>query len=195
MKRRLLAQVLVLTVFLTASCTTLTARLAAIPTSTPTPTYAPTPTTIGAEPEPMVPCPASVRCEDRGFATALDSAGSVGYCIFDDNTACEEWSYYRNECGRASPSSYDFYDELTGSVTRVNETLSRDGSVTHVEADYCISRGWLVRPDKQKLVNHLVQYYISEAGELVETYRVDVKDISCCDALRPSPQDSVYMCE
>jgi putative hemolysin len=45
--------------------------------------------------------PASENCTQQGgrieIRTATDSS-QIGFCIFSDNSECEEWSYFRNEC-------------------------------------------------------------------------------------------------
>ena len=46
--------------------------------------------------------PASAYCEDQGYkleiVTAEDGSQS-GLCIFPDGSSCDEWAYYRGECG------------------------------------------------------------------------------------------------
>ena len=65
------------------------------------PTLAPT----GA-PQADMPNPASAYCVDQGYRseirTAADGSQS-GVCIFPDGSECDEWAYFRGECG-ASPS-------------------------------------------------------------------------------------------
>jgi putative hemolysin len=45
--------------------------------------------------------PASAYCEEQGFKmetrTAQDGS-QYGVCMFEDDTECEEWAYYRGEC-------------------------------------------------------------------------------------------------
>lgn len=52
--------------------------------------------------------PASVYCEQNGnkyeIQTAADGSQS-GVCIFPDGSTCDEWDYYRGECGPATPIS------------------------------------------------------------------------------------------
>jgi putative hemolysin len=59
----------------------------------------------GVTPTPGLPNPASAYCADQGYAseirTAADGSQS-GVCIFPDGTHCDEWAYFRNECGPAS---------------------------------------------------------------------------------------------
>jgi putative hemolysin len=55
---------------------------------------------------PNMPNPASVHCEQNGnkleIQTAADGSQS-GVCIFPDGSTCEEWAYFRGECGPAAP--------------------------------------------------------------------------------------------
>jgi hypothetical protein len=60
---------------------------------------------------------------------------------------------------------------------------------------FCTLKGNIFNSDKQKLVNHLIGYYISQGGKLIKTYRADVMDISCCGSLKPKLSNSFYICE
>jgi putative hemolysin len=55
-------------------------------------------------PQTNLPNPASVFCIEQGFKseirTAADGSQS-GVCIFPDGSECDEWAYYRGECGPA----------------------------------------------------------------------------------------------
>lgn len=45
--------------------------------------------------------PASAYCEEQGFKLELRTAqdgSQYGVCMFEDDSECEEWSYYRGEC-------------------------------------------------------------------------------------------------
>jgi putative hemolysin len=50
--------------------------------------------------------PASVFCEEKGgkveIRTAADGS-QQGFCLFTDGTECDEWAYYRAECGPGTP--------------------------------------------------------------------------------------------
>jgi putative hemolysin len=54
------------------------------------------------QPQPDMPNPASVYCEENGgkleIRTDEETGGQVGYCIFPDGSECEEWAYFRGEC-------------------------------------------------------------------------------------------------
>jgi putative hemolysin len=51
-----------------------------------------------------MPNPASVYCEQNGnnleIRTAADGSQS-GVCVFPDGSTCDEWAYFRGECGPA----------------------------------------------------------------------------------------------
>jgi putative hemolysin len=53
-----------------------------------------------------LPNPASVYCEEQGYALEMrtSDAGTTGYCIFPDGTECEEWAYSRGECAPGTPA-------------------------------------------------------------------------------------------
>jgi putative hemolysin len=84
MKGKIFTSLLVFA-FVLASCTT--------PEPPPTST-----------PQADMPNPASVYCEEQGnrleIRTAADGSQS-GACIFSDGSECDEWAYYRKECGLA----------------------------------------------------------------------------------------------
>ena len=64
--------------------------------------------TAGTDMPPNMPNPASVYCEQNGnnleIRTADDGSQS-GVCIFPDGSTCDEWAYYRGECGPATQAS------------------------------------------------------------------------------------------
>ena len=46
--------------------------------------------------------PASVYCEEQGHKLEIrkDANGDeAGFCIFEDGSECEEWAFFRGECG------------------------------------------------------------------------------------------------
>ena len=57
---------------------------------------------------PNMPNPASVYCEQNGnkleIQTASDGSQS-GVCVFPDGSTCDEWAYFRGECGLAVQKS------------------------------------------------------------------------------------------
>lgn len=59
-------------------------------------------------PQPNIPNPASAYCEQNGgkleIVTAADGSQS-GQCVFPDGSVCDEWAYYRGECGPATQTT------------------------------------------------------------------------------------------
>ena len=59
-------------------------------------------------PQAGMPNPASVYCTQNGnkleIQTASDGSQN-GICIFPDGSACDEWAYYRGECGPVAQES------------------------------------------------------------------------------------------
>jgi putative hemolysin len=59
-------------------------------------------------PQAGMPNPASVYCEQNGNKLEIQTApdGSQnGICIFPDGSTCDEWAYFRGECGLAAQKS------------------------------------------------------------------------------------------
>jgi uncharacterized protein len=55
-----------------------------------------------------MPNPASVYCAQTGNKLEIRTAGDgsqYGVCLFPDGSTCDEWAYYRGECGLAVPQS------------------------------------------------------------------------------------------
>jgi len=53
-------------------------------------------------PQANMPNPASVYCEGKGYRSEIRTASDgsqTGYCIFPDGSECDEWMFYRGECG------------------------------------------------------------------------------------------------
>lgn len=69
-------------------------------TTAPTP---PTPATLPTDLPPAdMPNPASAYCEQQGFDSEIRTAADgsqAGYCLFPDGSECDEWAYFRGECG------------------------------------------------------------------------------------------------
>lgn len=72
--------------------------LSACSTRTPRP---PTPTATATQDTINIANPASAYCEEQGFKLEIRTAqdgSQYGVCMFKDDSECEEWAYYRNEC-------------------------------------------------------------------------------------------------
>ncbi len=59
-------------------------------------------------PQAGMPNPASVYCTQKGNKLEIrtaDDGSQSGVCILPDGSTCEEWAYYRGECGPAAQKS------------------------------------------------------------------------------------------
>jgi putative hemolysin len=75
--------------------------------------------------------PASKFCEDHGGRVELrtQSDGSqAGYCIFPDNSECEEWAYLRGECAPVDLSSI-FTRVITKILNKPNDYVDQEVTV------------------------------------------------------------------
>ena len=55
-------------------------------------------------PQVNMPNPASLYCEENGNTLEIrtaDDGSQSGVCIFPDGSTCDEWAYFRGECGPA----------------------------------------------------------------------------------------------
>jgi putative hemolysin len=55
-----------------------------------------------------LPNPASLFCEQNGNTLEIrtaDDGSQSGVCVFPDGSTCDEWAYYRGECGPVSEAS------------------------------------------------------------------------------------------
>ena len=58
--------------------------------------------------------PASVYCVQSGYTLEIRTStggGQYGVCIFPDGSECEEWAFFRNECGAAYRTLPDINSE------------------------------------------------------------------------------------
>jgi putative hemolysin len=84
--RYILGLTLVLSTLIISGCGAPTAQ----------PTEIPAPTPVG------LPNPASAYCEEQGYTVEMRtdaSGGQYGVCVFPGGNECDEWAYYRGECG------------------------------------------------------------------------------------------------
>jgi putative hemolysin len=97
-------------------------------TACTTPQSQPTPATVSTDiPQANMPNPASVYCEEQGYRVEIRAAADgsqSGYCIFPDGSECEEWAYFRGECGPSVPA------------TETPDTSGYAGWIEYVESHY-----------------------------------------------------------
>lgn len=59
-------------------------------------------------PQGDMPNPASLYCEQNGNTLEIrtaDDGSQSGVCVFPDGSTCDEWAYFRGECGLAAQKS------------------------------------------------------------------------------------------
>src|SRR5512141_835178 len=59
-------------------------------------------------PQAGIPNPAAVYCTQQGNKLEIrtaDDGSQSGICIFPDGGTCDEWAYYRRECGPTTQKS------------------------------------------------------------------------------------------
>jgi len=90
-----------------------------------------------------LPNPASVYCEENGGTLEIredEGGGQVGYCVFEDGSECEEWTFYRGDCkpgdsltpGVGLPNPASAYCEENGGTLEIREDESGG------QVGYCI---------------------------------------------------------
>jgi putative hemolysin len=86
---------------------TFTVVLMAVTACSPLQVQTPEPTATDM-PQVNMPNPASVYCEQNGnrleIQTASDGSQN-GICVFPDGSTCDEWAYFRGECGLVAQES------------------------------------------------------------------------------------------
>ena len=82
-------------------------------------------------PQASIPNPASVYCEQNGnkleIQTAADGSQS-GVCIFPDGSTCDEWAYFRGQCGAAAQDSQEPATAGSGSGPGGSNNSGEDAS-------------------------------------------------------------------
>jgi putative hemolysin len=77
-------------------------------------------------PAPDMANPASVFCEENGYKleirTIADGSQS-GVCVFPDGSECDEWAYFRGECGLATPVNLEATLTTEPSVVATNSNV------------------------------------------------------------------------
>lgn len=75
--------------------------------------------TVTEIPQAGLPNPASVYCEQNGnkleIHTAADGSQS-GVCVFLDGSTCDEWAYFRGECGQIAKMTAKPFATLESTV-------------------------------------------------------------------------------
>ena len=78
--------------------------------------------------------PASVYCTESGYELTFSADGSTGTCKFPDGSMCEEWAFFRGECGQSFS-----YCETHGGKLEVRDSIATcvfSDNSTCPEADF-----------------------------------------------------------
>jgi putative hemolysin len=73
-----------------------------------------------------LPNPAAAYCEQNGYEHEIRSAddgSQSGICVFLDGSTCDEWAYFRGECGPALATT-----EVSGGGPGGSSDTGEDGS-------------------------------------------------------------------
>ena len=78
--------------------------------------------------------PASVYCEEQGYTleSRTDENGAYGVCIFPGGSECEEWAYFRGECGPAAEEGEPTEMPTDATVQVPDPTRARDAALDYV---------------------------------------------------------------
>lgn len=81
-------------------------------------------------PQANMPNPASVYCTQQGNKLEIrtaDDGSQSGICIFPDGSSCDEWAYYRGECGLAGQKTPTLVMTIEA-TTEANDGTGENGS-------------------------------------------------------------------
>ncbi len=136
-----------------------------------TPPTQPTPDSVPSDiPQADMPNPASAYCVEEGYTseirTAADGSQS-GVCIFPDGSECDEWAFFRGECGPADQSgSTSFPTEIP--TPRPMDPADYQGWWTYTHPIYNFSimlpEDWVVEEITtfDPLMNHAINLHSRE---------------------------------
>ena len=91
-----------------------------------------TPEPVATEGTPVnLPNPASAFCEQNGYQLEIRSAedgSQSGICLFPDGSACDEWAYFRGECGPSAQMSPTPAETVTATTQASGDGTGEDAS-------------------------------------------------------------------
>ena len=147
MKNLLLVMIVILGGLLTAACGSgpAPAPTETLPDSVPTSEPETTTTTEPSESPLDMPNPASKFCRDQGYQLEMrtDASGTTGYCVFPDGSECEEWAYYRGECGPADTT----FDSPVGLPNPASQYCQDQGHELEMRTEANGTAGYCIFPD------------------------------------------------
>jgi putative hemolysin len=149
---------------------TLTVILIAL-TSCTTPLTQPTPDSVPTDiPQADMPNPASAHCVEQGFRSEIRTiadGSQTGVCIFPDGSECDEWAYYRGECGPTNQSGSPSSPTAIPSAQPINPA-DYQGWWTYIHPSYNFSimlpEDWIVEEitASDPLMNHAINLHPKE---------------------------------
>jgi putative hemolysin len=87
--------------------------------------------------------PASVYCEEQGYTLDIrietEGGGQYNVCVFPDGSVCEEWAFYRGECGPGiSETEPEPTEEPNAPVDEIPEgaIAARDTALAFIREQY-----------------------------------------------------------
>ena len=139
MRNLLLVMIVVFGILLTTAC-------GSEPTPAPTEALAATAATEESFESPLdMPNPASKFCRDQGYQLEMrtDASGTTGYCVFPDGSECEEWAFYRGECGPADTT----FESPLGLPNPASQYCEERGYELEMRTDASGTGGYCIFPD------------------------------------------------
>ena len=114
------------------------------------------------EPQAGLANPASVFCEEHGGELEIREGeeGQYGVCKFSDGTECEEWAFYRGECGPEVNDNADNEGKNNNNQKENNEPSVKKGNedikVFGIEENQTISSPITIKGEGVAFENTLV---------------------------------------
>jgi putative hemolysin len=102
--------------------------------------------TATVEPAVGMANPASVYCEEQGYTLEMRTdadGGTYGVCIFSDGSECDEWAFYRGECGPA-PTAEPATETPSTEMEQPTPVPTPIPTEATVEETDVVNDGWLV---------------------------------------------------
>jgi putative hemolysin len=115
--------------------------------------------------------PASVYCKSSGYVLQIRTSGSgqYGICVFPDGNECEEWAFYRGECGK------NYTNQIVGGCA---------GVAPEHRDECCINRGYSSWNDETGkcqnnsiIVPHIETRKINLTAEQIHAIREHKKEL------------------
>jgi putative hemolysin len=135
-------------------------------------------------PQAGLPNPASVYCEQNGNTLDIrtaDDGSQSGVCVFPDGSSCDEWAYYRGECGPAA-------EENPAPAMTIEPTTEASGGYMPPGTEEEITDWWGVIKSTESGAQYDDYFERQDLGQMIY-FGIDSKDPaikSQIEALRDS---------